>query len=185
MSDLNPEAGLATTEQAVRTAHFLTDQGARAVFLFGSVAQSGEGHDIDMYLMLPEGVSPILGFATHVAMMPGITHGEYRQSRLQLVTQLMKLNAQELEVASGDAVLDLFNLEESLWWETFDLLQAGETDNEDVDPNIREVFHETRGLRQFEPETATFTPPGILRTPPNLKRPPSLLDLFLRLSAAE
>ena len=184
MSELDPEVELATTEQAVRTAQFLTDLGARAVFLFGSVAQSGEGHDIDMYLILPEGVSPALGFATHVAMMPGLTHEENRQSRLQLMTQVMKLNAQELEVASGGAVLDLFNLDEYVWWETFDLLQAGETDNEDVDPVIREVFHETRGLCQFEPETATFNPPGILRAPPNLNRPPSLLDLF-RLQAAE
>ena len=184
MSGLDPEAGLATTEQAVRTAQFFTDLGARAVFLFGSVAQSGEGHDIDMYLILPESVSLVLGFAVHVAMMPGITHEEYRQSRLELMTQVMKLDAQELEAASGGAVLDLFNLEESLWWEIFDLRQSGETDNEDVDPNMREVFHETRGLRQFEPATDAFNPPGTLRVPPNLCRPPTLLDLF-RLQAAE
>lgn len=134
--------------QAAKLAHYLFTNGrVRAIYLFGSVAREGIGHDIDLVVVVSVGLADRYIEATDY---------DQPRSRLECITQAEQILDFDLHrvatILEGGELPDLI-LVPPRWRHRLEELQA-----KIFHPDPMFVFNIARDARRYDPEYQMFAP---------------------------
>lgn len=137
----------AAIEAAKQVAAFFAGvAGVQQVYLFGSISREGEGHDIDMVLIVDEPMAEAF-----IASQEGHdTPYTFSEDRGDAVERILGVDLRVVEQAAGDWCVDIFLFPPN-WKDDLDELQMSLRHN---DPNF--MVKVARDARRFNPILGCF-----------------------------